>query len=212
MRALWLVLVLPALLVSAALAEKAEKPSDIVPDRVTVQLMLLRQTSVQKELKITPELAKKVLDFTNMEHEAYLKSLKLGEEAREAKHKELHKANEAFLTENLSKEQHKRLGQITMQVTGLHQLMRPEVAKLLELTEEQKEKVKKMHDAAKKAYTEIVDADKVENQDEKLAELRAKIHDEIMALLTEKQKEIAKEIVGERFKGAILIEQEPKDK
>jgi hypothetical protein len=41
-----------------------------VPDGVTVQLILLRQKSVQADLKITPELAKKIIDFTKKEYEA----------------------------------------------------------------------------------------------------------------------------------------------
>jgi hypothetical protein len=64
-----------------------------------------------------------------------------------------------------------------------------------------------MHEEAAKAYRAIIDAEGNENRNEKLAELRAATHEKVAALLTEKQKEIAKEMVGERFKGAILIEE-----
>jgi hypothetical protein len=207
MRAICMVLAVTAIWVSAARAA-----DDIEPEGATIQLMMLRQKSVQEELKITPELAKKITDFTTMEHEEFLKSLKLGKAEQEAKHKELGEKNERFLVDNLSAPQRKRLGQITMQVTGLRQLMRPEIAKALDLTAEQQATVKKMHEEAAKEFKALIDADSAD-RNEKLAELRAKIHEKITALLTDKQKEIAKEMVGERFKGAIVIEQEPaKDK
>jgi hypothetical protein len=202
MRAIYMVLAVPVFFVPAALAADHNDP-----EGATVQLMLLRQKSVQEELKIAPDLAKKIHDFTGMEHEEFLKAITLAKEQEEKKLKELAAANEKFLIDNLSAAQRKRLAQITMQVTGLRQLMRPEIAKALELTEEQKEKVKSMHEEAAKAYRAIIDAVGNENRNEKLAELRAATHEKVAALLTEKQKEIAKEMVGERFKGAILIEE-----
>jgi hypothetical protein len=197
-----MVLAVPVFFVPAALAADQNDP-----EGATVQLMLLRQKSVQEELKIAPDLAKKIHDFTGMEHDEFLKAITLAKEQEEKKLKELAAANEKFLIDNLSATQRKRLAQITMQVTGLRQLMRPEIAKALELTEEQKEKVKSMHEEAAKAYRAIIDAEGNENRNEKLAELRAATHEKVAALLTEKQKEIAKEMVGERFKGAILIEE-----
>ncbi len=202
MRAICMVLAVPVFFVPAALAA-----DQIDPEGATVQLMLLRQKSVQEELKIAPELAKKIHDFTGMEHEEFLKAITLAKVDEAKKLRELAAANEKFLIDNLSATQRKRLAQITMQVTGLRQLMRPEIAKALELTEEQKEKVKSMHEEAAKAYRAIIDAEGNENRNEKLAALRAATHEKVAALLTEKQKEIAKEMVGERFKGAILIEE-----
>ena len=48
---------------------------DDVPGKRTFQLLLLRQKSVQEELKVTPELARKIQEFTNKESEAFLKAL-----------------------------------------------------------------------------------------------------------------------------------------
>jgi hypothetical protein len=202
MRVICMVMVLA---VSVFFVPAALAADEIDPEGATIQLMLLRQKSVQEELKIAPELVKKIHDFTGMEHEEYLKAIKQAKQEEEKKLKELAEANEKFLVDNLSAAQRKRLGQIAMQVTGLRQLMRAEIAKALELTEEQKEKVKVMHAEAAKAYRAIIDAEG--NRNEKLTELRAATHEKVAALLTEKQKEIAKEMVGERFKGAILIEE-----
>lgn len=189
-----------------------EKPDPTVPEGTTVQLILLRQKSVQEELKVEKELARLIHEFTVMEHKEYKKALKLPGESQGAKFKDLEKTNRAFLEEKLTPEQRKRLGQITMQVTGLMQLTRPEVAEKLELTQEQKDTVKKMFNEAAKTLREIVDGEKVTNRNERLAEHRANIYAKIVELLSEKQKGIAREYIGERFKGAILIEEESDDK
>ena len=134
-----LILAVPAMLVAA------DQPAEnLFPDDVTVHLVLLRQKSVQEELKITAELAKKISEFTNKEYEAFQKALQLGEKEREPRLEALEKENQKFLDDNLTPAQRKRLDQITMQVTGLQQLTRPEVAKLLNLTEAQQQKFKEM--------------------------------------------------------------------
>ena len=119
-----LVLAVPALWVAAA------RPADrLVPERTTIELLLLRQKSVQKELKLSPEVTKKVMEFTNKQGDAFGGALKLGEEKRKQKFMEMEKENKQFLADNLTPGQRKRLFEITLQVTGLHELNRPEVAK-----------------------------------------------------------------------------------
>src|SRR5262249_57627339 len=127
-----LVLAVPAVWVAAA------RPADeISPEGTTVPLLLLRQKSVQAELKLTPDVGKKIMDFTNKEADEYLKDLKLPEQERQKKIDELEKEEKKFLDDTLNPAQRKRLDQITLQVTGLQQLTRPEVAKLLNLTDDQ---------------------------------------------------------------------------
>jgi hypothetical protein len=60
-------LALAALAVWTA-AARPEEP--IAPEGTTVQLLLLRQKSVQQELKLTPEVIAKVIEFTNKESAA----------------------------------------------------------------------------------------------------------------------------------------------
>ena len=186
----------------------ADEPADqLAPNDVTVHLILLRQKSVQEELKITAELAKKISEFTNKEYEAFQKALQLGEKEREPRLEALEKENQKFLDDNLTPAQRKRLDQITMQVTGLQQLTRPEVIKLLNLTAEQQQKFKAMQQEARKELEEIVGAKNREGRNEKLAKLRADIDKKVEAALTPEQKAKAKEIVGEPFKGKILLEE-----
>ena len=183
-----------------------------LPSDTTVRLLLLRQKSVQEELKLSEELCKKVVEYTNKEHaEEYQKALKLNEEEREKKLNELEKEHEKFIADNLSEAQRKRLDQITMQVFCLRFLTRPKAVEVLKLSAEQQEKFKKLREEARKELAAIVEDKDPEGKNEKLAKLRADIDKKVEAILTDEQKEIARSYVGEPFKGKIVLE-EPKDK
>jgi hypothetical protein len=201
-----LVLAVPAMVVAAQQVEP------IAPEGTTIPLILLRQKSVQQELKLTPEVVKKIFEFTNKEYDEEQKAEKLSEKEREQKFQELEKANEKFLADNLTPAQRKRLDQITLQITGLHQLTRPEVVKVLSVTDEQQQKFKEMQKEARKEMEDIIGDKNRETRNEKLAKLRADIDKKVEALLTDKQKAIAKELIGERFKGEIVIEEPPQGK
>src|SRR5262245_54393732 len=133
MRSLKWLLVLAALALWVAAARPQER---FVPEGTTIELILVRQKSVQQELKLSPEAIKKVMEFTNKQHDAFLEAIKGDKEGRKEKILKLDKEDKQFLTENLTTAQRKRLAEITLQVTGLHELNRPEAAKLLNLTEE----------------------------------------------------------------------------
>jgi hypothetical protein len=210
MRTFWrwaLALAVPALWTTAARPD-----GEIVPEGSTVQLLLLRQKSVQQELKLAPEVVKKVLEFDDKEDEAYKKALKLGAKERTEKFEELEKANKKFLEDNLTPAQRKRLEQITLQVTGLQQLTRPEVAKALNLTDDQQKKFAEMAKTAHKEFADLIDSKKSEGRNEKLAKLREEINKKIEAALTAEQKAKVRELVGEPFKGELLFENPEEDK
>jgi hypothetical protein len=176
---------------------------------------MLRQKSVQKELNASPELVKKVGEFTHKQHEAFQQALKQGAEERRQKLMDLAKENKQFLDDNLSADQRKRLFQITLQVTGLHELNRPEVAKDLNLTEEQQQKFKDLQQEHRKQLVEIIHPKGRETRNEKLAKLREDTREKITAILTDEQKAKVRELVGEPFKGEIVFEEdesESKDK
>jgi hypothetical protein len=179
----------------------------IAPETTTAQLLLLRQKSVQKELKLTDDNVKKIMEFTNKESNEYGKALRLDATERERKIEELERANKKFLADNLSAGQRKRLAQITLQVTGIYQLGRPEVAKVLNLTEEQQTKFEDLQKETRKALEEIITSTERAGKTEKLAKLREETNKKIMAALTDEQKAKAREIVGEPFKGEIVFEE-----
>jgi hypothetical protein len=208
MRTFWkwaLVLAVPAV-VAAPARPGEEQPA---PDATTVSLLLLRQKSVQKELKLSPEVAGKVREFTNKEYADALKAFKLGKEERKAKFDELEEKNKKFLEDNLTAAQRKRLHQIRLQVTALHQLTRPEAAKVLNLTEEQQSKFKEMQKEARKKLVEILGAKDKEERNEELAKLRKEVYKAIGAVLTDEQKTKVKELVGEPFTGELQLEYPP---
>jgi Spy/CpxP family protein refolding chaperone len=198
-----LVLAVPAGLATA----EEDKTAPIAPETTTCQLLLLRQKSVQKELKLSDDTVKKIMDFTKKEAEEYGNGLKLAAKERTAKFDELEKANKKFLEENLSADQRKRLEQITLQVTGLYQLGRPDVVKALKLTEEQQNKFEEMQKETRKALEEIITGTERAGKHEKLVKLREETNKKILAVLTDEQKAKVKEIVGEPFKGELMFEE-----
>jgi Spy/CpxP family protein refolding chaperone len=192
----------------------AEPPAEefALPSDTTVKLLLLRQKSVQEELKLSPEFCKKLADYTVKEHKAYQQSLKLDAAEREKKHNQLEKDHEKFIADNLSEAQRKRLDQITMQVIGLRLLTRPKTAEVLKLTPEQQKKFKQLHEEARKDLAALMQAKDGGDKNEKLAKLRVEIDKKVEAVLTDAQKQIARAYVGEPFNGKLVIEEEFKDK
>jgi Spy/CpxP family protein refolding chaperone len=195
------------LAVPAGFAAAQKKTGPIAPETTTAQLLLLRQKSVQKELKLSDEVVKKIMEFTNKEASEYAKDLKLDEKEREKKIEELEQANKKFLEDTLSAGQRKRLVQITLQVTGLYQLGRPEVARALNLTEDQQTKFEGLQKETRKALEVILASTERAGKTEKLAKLREETNKKIMDALTDAQKAKVKEIVGEPFKGEIVFEE-----
>jgi Spy/CpxP family protein refolding chaperone len=195
------------LAVPAGFAAAEEKTAPIAPETTTAQLLLLRQKSVQKELKLGDDAARKIMEFTNKESDEYGKALRLAEKERSAKFNELEAANKKFLDDNLSAEQRKRLEQITLQVTGVYQLGRPDVAKALNLTEEQQSKFEDLQKETRKALEGIITATERAGKTEKLSNLREETNKKIMTILTDEQKAKVRAIVGEPFKGEIVFEE-----
>jgi len=204
-----LVLLVPAVCgVTAALAQ------DGVPEGATVKLLLLRQKSVQKELGLSDDSAKKVMTFTEAQSEAAGKALGLGDAERKEAFGKLAKENEKFLTDTLDAKQSKRLDQITMQFTALTQLTKPEMVKELKLSEDQVKKLKDLQTEARKALRDLIESKESEGKNEKLAKLRETARMKTLDVLTDDQKTRVREMVGPPFEGEIVFEEakSPKEK
>jgi Spy/CpxP family protein refolding chaperone len=199
------VLVIPGVFGTSLLAESPEQVP--LPEGATVKLLLLRQKSVQKELEITPDLAKKITAFTEAQHEAFQKALGMPEAARKEAFEKLLKENDKFLADNLNAKQSKRLDQITMQFTALHQLNKPEMAKELKLTDDQVKKFQDMHTEGRKAVAELLELKDAKSKSEKLAKHREETRTKILAILTDDQKAKVREMVGPPFEGEIVFEE-----
>jgi Spy/CpxP family protein refolding chaperone len=197
-----LVLLVPAVLGAPARPAEPEGPTG-----ATVKLLLLRQKSVQKELGLSDDVIQKIHAFTTAQSEAAGKALELGEDARKEAMEKLVRQNEKFLTDTLTEKQGKRLHQIMMQFTALTQLLRPEMVKELNLSDEQVKKLKDLQAEARKELVDLLKAKGAAGKSEKLAKLRDETRTKILAVLTDEQKAKVREMAGPPFEGEIVFEE-----
>jgi Spy/CpxP family protein refolding chaperone len=198
-----IVLVIPAVVAVTVRSDELTPP-----EGDTIKLLLLRQKSVQKELKITPEEAAKIKEFTHAQSEAARKTRDLGEGQRREAFVRLAKQNKEFLGKTLTEKQNKRLHQIMMQFTALHHLTSPELVKELNLSEAQVQKLKDLQKESRKEVVAILTAKDRAGKKEKFAKHREDTRRKILAILTDEQKAKVREIAGAPFEGEIIHEEE----
>jgi len=171
------------------------------------QLGLLAQKSVQEELKLTADQVEKVTEAAKKQQAARAGGADLSQEERAKKNQELAKEGDKVVADVLKPEQAKRLKQIQLQQEGARAFNNPEVTKALNITAEQKQKLKDIQDTASKERASIQQAARGGDRQEamkKMADLTKKTNTEAMALLTDDQKTKWKELTGEPFKGEIV--------
>jgi Spy/CpxP family protein refolding chaperone len=177
-------------------------------------MTLLRQESVQKELKLTPEQITKVDDLSEKMHEKF-GQVPIGgsEEEREKQLKELREEHQKVRAENekelakiLKPEQLKRLKQISYQRQGGKAFTDPEVAKAIQLTGDQKKRICAIQEETGKQVHELLQPGSPPDEEtrQKMTELQKAGTAKILKLLTGAQKAKWKELQGEPFKGEIL--------
>ena len=205
MRTFWkwaVALAVPAVWVAAAWSQE-----QYPPEGTTVKLLLLRQRSVQKELGVSADVAKKITEFTEHQSEAFGKAVGLAEGERKKAIAHLAEENKKFLADTLNARQGTRLDQLYLQFTAPYQLTRPEVAKALNLTEDQQKKFKDLHTEYRTQLRDILFGKDTEGRAEKYAKLREKTSTKILSILTERQQTQARERAGPPFTGEIVFEQ-----
>lgn len=197
---LWAVAVL-ALIANPGLPAD-EKEKEMIAESGAMEIMLLRQKSVQQELKITDVNGKKIHDFASEQWKKAREIHKLPADQQTPKYDELTRENEKFLGNLLTPDQRKRLDQISLQVGGLLMAERPDISAALKLTSDQKTKLKELHKEAHKEALAILNDTKDEATKE--AEIK-KLHEtnnkRLMDLLTPEQKQTLKTLSGPEFKG-----------
>jgi Spy/CpxP family protein refolding chaperone len=178
--------------------------------------------SVQKELNLSEDQIQKIKDATQSVRDKHrdesegLRNLQ-GDERRE-KGQELRKkmsdeTNQA-LTGILKPEQSKRLKEITLQQRGAQAFNDPETQKALNLTEDQKDKIKTINEDAAKDMRELFpqggrrgagggggggDPAAFKERMTKVAALRKENMEKATSVLTEDQKKTWKEMTGQPF-------------
>jgi Spy/CpxP family protein refolding chaperone len=194
--------VLAALAMSGTPARPAQQQR-LVPEEGAVEIMLLRQESVQQDLKLTPTEAERIRVFASQQWKKAQEIDRLGADERRQRFTAMTRENEQFLGGVLQPEQRKRLNQIALQVAGLLWVTRPGVADELRLTEDQKAKARQLQETARREMRDLLETTTRENRSEKLKELRATSRKRLMDLLTDEQEAKWKEMTGPRFEGRL---------
>jgi len=168
---------------------------------------LLNNESVQKELKLDSEQVDKIkaaIAKVRQQHEEDFTKLRdLDQEEQRTKRQELTKTVSEELLKSaggiLTPDQVKRLKQIDLQQAGTRAFTRADVEKGLNLTADQKEKIKAISEDAAKEMNELRQAGGGQGNREKMTELRNQTNGKIQAVLTDDQKKTWKEMTGEPF-------------
>jgi Spy/CpxP family protein refolding chaperone len=168
--------------------------------------MLLSNSGVQKELKLTDDQTAKVKEFLEKTRAKMQEAFQGGDrEKTQEVMKEIGQETEKFVKDTLKEDQVKRLKQIQRQIAGPGAFSDEEVAKALKLTDEQKEDIKKINEdlgaARKEAFQGggFNDPDKRAELQKKMANLNKDAMDKITKMLTPDQKKAWKEVTGEAF-------------
>lgn len=172
-------------------------------------LMLLAQKSVQEELKMTEEQVGKATEAVTKQREAMQGLGDLSQEERGKKMRELTQEGEKTVKEILKPEQATRLRQVSLQVQGGRALATPAVAKDLNLTDEQKQKVKDMLAESQEKIRDIFQnaGDDREAAMKKIQELNKETSTKMIEMLNDEQKTKWKEMTGKPFTGTITFGQ-----
>jgi hypothetical protein len=205
MRTFWKWAVVLAVSVIWVAAAWPQEPAH--PEGTTVKLLLSRQKSVQKELDISADVAKKIMAFTNEQAEAAGKALGMAEAERKKAFAQLEEQNKKFLADTLNAKQSTRLDQLYLQFTAPYQLTKAETAKALNLTKDQQEKFKDLYKEYRKEMGAILFDKDIKDRAEKYAKLREKTRTKILSILTDKQQAQARKVVGPPFMGEIVFEE-----
>src|SRR5438477_9051046 len=148
----------------AAWAAPVQSATKLVPEEGTVEIMLLRQKSVRTELKLSDSDAEKVHKYAAQQWKKAQEVSELSEKEQDAKYAGMAKENERFLEQTLTKDQRKRLDQITLQLAGLLYVTRQDIASQLKLTDQQKQRAQKMQKEARAEMEDLIYSDKHEKR------------------------------------------------
>ncbi len=171
----------------------------------TGNVNLLAQKSVQEELKLSEDQIKQVAEKIEKQRESRGEFRDLSREDRQKKMAEQAKANREFVAATLKEDQLKRFKQIAWQQMPVVAFNDPEVAQAINLTGEQKEKMRSIQEAAQIEMRELMQAgggDRAAMR-EKLMALHKATTEKLQALLTTEQQSPWKELTGDPVKGEI---------
>jgi len=178
---------------------------------------LLQNKSVQEELKLTADQIDKIREISHSVYEKHREELDALEEklGGEKDRKKREPVNQMRLRINeearkgeeeiLNPQQKKRLKEITLQQRGTGAFSEEEVQNALNLTADQKDKIKTIENDFHKQWREILPPDAFRNRAElperfkKMDALRKESLDKVLAILRDDQKKKYNEMSGAPF-------------
>jgi hypothetical protein len=167
-------------------------------------LMLLKQKSVQDELRLTKAQVAAVEEAAAKEMKAFNDLFPLGPDEHTRRMKELGKENDQMAEKLLNPEQASRLRQISLQVQGPRVFTDPQLARELNLTEDQKRHFAKLIADTDQQMAQLIQPGSApESANRQLEELDKNSRNKILSLLTGAQRNKWKELTGEPFRGPI---------
>jgi hypothetical protein len=173
----------------------------LIAQEGAIEIVLMRHKAVRDDLKLTDQQAAKVREFASKQWKRAQEVGGLPTDKQASTWKEMARQDEQFLRDTLSADQRMRLEQIGIQVAGLLWVTRPDVARKLNLTDEQKKKAREVRRTAHKEMQEAVYGGSDEGRE---ARIRAQVkanRKRLMDLLTEEQRATWKRLAGPPFKG-----------
>jgi hypothetical protein len=189
---------------------------------INVTAAVLNNKALQEELKVTSEQKQKLKPAADKQAALQKKQAEMfaggkggfDKEKMQENFKEMQAVNEEVkksVDETLNAEQKKRLRQIEVQAAGPRAFANEEMVKGLNLSDEQKTKIKAVADEFTKDSREVrmeggfgADAEKRAEIDRKVDKLQAAAMKQIQEALTDEQKKTWKTLVGEPFDVAKL--------
>lgn len=167
---------------------------------------LLRMPEVRKELNLTEEQNKQVDEALQQATPAggFAGLQDLSPEEQQKRREEMRRKMDeatASVKKVLKPEQEKRLEQLALQRQGLAALARPEIAKQLGLTDEQKEKIEKIQASARPQFGSFRDLSDEQRQKAfaEMQQKQEKAQTETLAVLSDDQKAKWAEMKGKDF-------------
>lgn len=174
-------------------------------------LGLLRQESVQKELKINDEQKKKITSATEELNEKRRDMFQdfrdLSREERQDLRKEMTEMSqkaEKTAVAVLKKEQKERLDQLVLQQSGARALQQEDLQKKLDLSKKQNRKIASLfesqQDKQRELFQELRDGSgDFSDMREKMQEMRKKLDKDVLGVLNKKQAEQFEKMKGKKF-------------
>jgi hypothetical protein len=180
---------------------RSQDTDPMVAEEGAIHVMLLRQKSVRDALKLTDEESKKIRDHNDRQWKKAKEIHKLPREQREARYEALTRENEQFLDQVLEPAERKRLEEISLQVAGLLMATSPKVAAQLNLSDTQKQELKRHQEEARRDLSRALEARQPDERDRKMEELHKTCRIHLNDVLTDEQEAKWKKMTGEKFEG-----------